>query len=57
MGDCVILVGATSCLGRDVLLAFAVLSISGTGVCLEPAVILGVDFAVLPFERVVTATF
>jgi hypothetical protein len=57
MGDWVGLVGATSGLGRKVLLGFVVLSDFGTGVCLGPVVILGVDFAVLPFEQVVTATF
>jgi hypothetical protein len=56
MGDWVELVGANSCLGREVLLDFSVLSNLGTGVCLGPTVILGVDFAVLPFERVVSAT-
>jgi hypothetical protein len=48
--------GTGVCLGREVLTGFAVFSNIGTGVCLEPAVILGVDFTVLPFERVVTTT-
>jgi hypothetical protein len=56
MGDWVGWVGATSCMGREVLLGFSVLSYLGAGVCVGPAVILGVEFAALPFERVVTTT-
>jgi hypothetical protein len=56
MGDWVGWVVATSCLGREILLGFEVLSNLGPGDSLGPAVILGVDFAVLPFERVVTTT-
>jgi hypothetical protein len=55
VGELVGWVRATRCLGREVLFGFAVLSNFGTGVRLRPAV-LGVDFAVLPFERVVTTT-
>jgi hypothetical protein len=57
MGDWVGWVVATSYLGRKVLLAFAILSNFGTEVCLGTAAILGIEFAVLPFERVVTTTF